>query len=49
MEQIRYASRYIREKTKDVPSEDIVMFVGDFNVNGHSENSVVADYRERLK
>ncbi len=48
MDQIRFASNYVREKTKEVSSEDLVMFVGDFNVNGHPENSVVADYRERL-
>lgn len=42
MDQIRYARDYITKKIKSASPEDLVLFVGDFNVNSHKENSIVA-------
>jgi hypothetical protein len=33
---------YIDQKLKDASPEDLILFAGDFNVNGHKENSIVA-------
>ncbi len=45
MNQIRQARKYVEEKTLNVGSQDLIMFTGDLNVNGHSENLIVAEYR----
>jgi hypothetical protein len=49
MDQIRDARKYMEKKLKDTGSSDLILFAGDFNVNGHQENSIVAEYREQLE
>ncbi len=40
------ARNYIEEKTRNVEAaSELIIFTGDLNVNGHSENSIVAEYR----
>jgi endonuclease/exonuclease/phosphatase family metal-dependent hydrolase len=42
MDQIRDARKYMEAKLKDAGPSDLILFAGDFNVNGHQENSIVA-------
>ena len=48
MIQIKQARKFVEDKTQKVGSKDLIIFTGDFNVNGHSENLAVAEYREQL-
>lgn len=42
MDQIRDARKYMEAKLKDAGPSDLILLAGDFNVNGHQENSIVA-------
>jgi len=47
--QLKCARKYIEEKTRDVGDNDLIIFAGDFNANGQSDNVKAKAYREAVK
>ena len=48
MEQIKFAKSFIEKKVIGASLKDLILFAGDFNVNGQQDNKGIDQFRDRI-